>query len=308
MSTLQRALQDYVTLRRSLGAKFQAPERRLSHFVKFMAQRGADVITYPLALEWAMQPPTARPMWAIRFTDARGFSRFLHGLDPRTEVLPMRVLPFSGRAKPYLYTDTEIIRLLEAAFALPPATALRRWTYCCLFGLLAVTGLRISEALALQQQDVDLTQGILTVRGAKFGKTRLVPLHPTTCAVLRRYARERDARLDPPRSDYFFVAERGGKIFHQHVWRAFIRLSRQIGLRAPSDHRGPRVHDFRHRFAVQTLVNCYRSGEQVEKLLPVLSTYLGHVYVQDTYWYLSACPELMGHAVQKLEQRWRATP
>lgn len=308
MSALQSALRDYVALRRSLGTKFQAAEQRLNHFVKFMDQRGAEVITYPLALEWAMQPPVRRPTWALRFADVRGFSRYLHGLYPRTEVLPMRVLAFSGRAKPYLYTETEITRLLQAAFALPPATALRRSTYGCLFGLLAVTGLRIGEALALQRQDVDLARGILTVRGAKFGKTRLVPLHRTTCAVLRRYARERDARVHPPRSEYFFVAERGGKLLHQYVWRVFMRLSRQIGLRAPSDHSGPRVHDFRHRFAVQTLVNWYRSGEPVEQLLPVLSTYLGHVCVQDTYWYLSACPELMGHAVRRLEQRWRVAP
>ena len=307
MSALRSALRDYVTLRRSLGAKFHAAEQRLKHFVKFMEERGASVITYPLALEWAMQPPARRATWALRFADARGFSRYLHGLDARTEVLPMRVLAFSGRAKPYLYTETEITRLLEAAFALPPATALRRWTYCCLFGLLAVTGMRIGEALALRWQDVDLEQGVLTVRGTKFGKTRLVPLHPSTRTVLRRYARERDARVNPPRSDYFFVAERGGRLLHQYVWRVFIRLSWMIGLRAPTDHHGPRIHDFRHRFAVQTLVNWYRSGEPVEKLLPALSTYLGHVCVQDTYWYLSACPELMGHAVLRLEQRWRAT-
>ncbi|HEY3391867.1 MAG TPA: tyrosine-type recombinase/integrase [Lacipirellulaceae bacterium] len=306
MSSLQNALRDYVTLRRSLGARFRAAEQRLNHFVKFMDQRGATVITYPLALEWAMQPPATRPTWSLRFTDVRGFSRYLCGRDPRTEVLPMRVLAFSSRAKPYLYTETEIARLLEAALALPPAKALRRWTYYCLFGLLAVTGLRIGEALALQRQDVDLAQGILTIRGAKFGNTRLVPLHPTTRNALRRYAEERDARLNPSRSDYFFVAERGGKLLHQYVWPVFIRLSRQIGLRGVSDHSGPRLHDLRHRFAVQTLVSWYRSGEPVEQLLPVLSTYLGHACVRDTYWYLSACPELMGQSVQRLDNRWRA--
>jgi integrase len=271
-----------------------------------MDQRGASVITYPLALEWAMQPPATRPTWALRFTDARGFSRYMHGRDPRTEILPMRVLAFSSRAKPYLYSETEIARLLEAALALPPAQGLRRWTYYCLFGLLVVTGLRKGEALALRRQDVDLTQGILTIRGAKFGKTRVVPLHPTTRNMLRRYVEVRDAHINPPRSDYFFVAERGGKLLHQYVWRVFIRLSRQIGLRGPSAPNGPRVHDFRHRFAVRTLVNWYRSGEPVEQLLPVLSTYLGHVCVQDTFWYLSACPELMGQAVRRLEQRWGA--
>jgi integrase len=306
MSSLQEALRDYVALRRSLGCKFHAAEQRLNSFVKFMAQREAAVITYPLTLEWAMQSPATRPTWALRFTDARGFSRYLHGRDPRTEVLPMRVLAFSGRAKPYLYTETEIDKLLKAALALPPTKALRRWTYYSLFGLLAVTGLRIGEALALQQQDVDLKLGILTVHGAKFGKSRLVPLHSTTCAMLRRYAKERDAHLEPPRSDYFFVAERGGRLVHQYVYPVFWRLSRQIGLRGPTDHTGPRIHDLRHRFAVQTLVGWYRSGQPVEQLLPVLSTYLGHVCIQDTYWYLSACPELMGHAVQRLEQRWEA--
>lgn len=189
MSPLQETLRDYVALRRRLGCKFHAAEQRLNSFVKFMAQREAAAITYPLALEWAMQSPAARPTWALRFTDARGFSRYLHGRDPRTEVLPMRVLAFSGRAKPYLLTEMEIDKLLKAALALPPAKALRRWTYYSLFGLLAVTGLRIGEALALQQQDVDLKLGILTVRGAKFGKSRLVPLRSTTCAMLRRYAK-----------------------------------------------------------------------------------------------------------------------
>lgn len=308
MSALREALQDYVRLRRCLGCKFDAAEQRLNSFVKFMVQRDATVVTYPLALEWAMQPPAQRPTWTLRFTDARGFARFLRGRDPRTEVLPMRVLASYSRAKPYLYTDTEIDQLLSAALALQPAKALRRWTYYCLFGLLAVSGMRIGEALALKRQDVDLEQGILTIRGAKFGKSRLVPLHLTTRAILRRYARERDTHLDPPRSDYFFVAEQGGRLLLQYVHRVFWRLSRQIGLRGPADHAGPRLHDFRHRFAVQTLVSWYRSGQPVEQMLPVLSTYLGHVCVQDTYWYLSACPELMGHAVQRLEQRWEAVP
>jgi hypothetical protein len=163
-----------------------------------MDQRGASVITYPLALEWAMQPPATRPTWALRFTDARGFSRYMHGRDPRTEILPMRVLAFSSRAKPYLYSETEIARLLEAALALPPAQGLRRWTYYCLFGLLVVTGLRKGEALALRRQDVDLTQGILTIRGAKFGKTRVAPLHrrrATCCVAMSKCATRTLTRL-----------------------------------------------------------------------------------------------------------------
>jgi integrase len=305
VSALQRALREYLASRRALGVKLIAAEQRLKGFVRFMDARGATNITYPLALEWAMHPPATRPTWALRFIDVRGFSRYLHGRNPSSEVLPMRVLAFPSRAKPYLYTEIEIARLLEAALAMPPATALRRSTYHTLFGLLAVTGLRIGEALALKRQDVDLEQGVLTIRGTKFGKMRLVPLDPTTCEVLSRYARKRDAHINPPRSAYFFVAERGGRLLHQYVWPVFIRLSRQIGLRAASARRGPRLHDFRHRFAVQTLVNWYRSGKPVEQLLPTLSTYLGHVCVRDTYWYLSACPELMGHAVKRFEQVWR---
>ena len=170
MSTLQVALTEYVTLRRSLGFKFDGPQRRLKGFVRFMAERNATVITYPLALEWAMQPSGKRASWALRFTDARGFSQYMRSRDPRTGVLPTRVLAFSSRAKPYLYSDTEIKKLLVAALALPPATALRRWTYHCLFGLLIVTGLRIGEALALERDDVDLEQGMLRVQKGKFGK------------------------------------------------------------------------------------------------------------------------------------------
>jgi integrase len=293
-----------VALRRSLGFKFQGPERRLKSFVRFMAERDATVITYPLALEWAMQPPDKRPTWALRFTDVRGFSQYMRSREPRTAVLPTRVLAFSSRAKPYLYSDAEIRKLLTAAMALPPAKALRRWTYHCLFGLLIVTGLRISEALALQRDDVDLKHGMVRVQNGKFGKSRLVPLHQTTCAILRRYARRRDAHLDPPRSSYFFVAERGGKLLHQYVYPVFWRISKQIGLRDATARTGPRIHDFRHRFAVRTLVRWYRSRQPVEQLLPVLSTYLGHVCIRDTYWYLSGCPELLGQAVKRLEHRW----
>ena len=306
MSALETAVAEYIALRRSLGFKFFAPEQRLKGFVRFMAQRKATVITYPLALEWATQPPDKRASWALRFSDVRGLSQYLRSREPRTAVLPARVLPYSKRAKPHLYSDREISQLLAAAFALPPAKALRRWTYHCLFGLLIVTGLRIGEAMALRRTDVDLKQGILRIEGAKFGKTRLVPLHATTCTILRRYARQRDAHLDPPRSPYFFVSEQGGQLRHQYVYTVFWRLSRQIGLRNPSDHTGPRIHDFRHRFAVRTLVRWYRSGQPIEQLLPVLSTYLGHVCVQDTYWYLSGCPELLGEAVKRLDHRWEA--
>ena len=173
-----------------------------------------------------------------------------------------------------------------------------------LFGLIAVTGMRLSEAIGLQRDDVDLEAGVLTVRMTKFGKSRLVPLHPTTRAALRNYAERRDAHLGSRCIPRFFVAERGGPLLHQYVHRVFWRLSREIGLRRPGDRTGPRVHDFRHRFAIRTLLGWYREGTDVEKKLPALSTYLGHTCVRDTYWYLSACPGLMQEAARRLDRRW----
>jgi integrase len=170
-------------------------------------------------------------------------------------------------------------------------------------GLLAVAGLRISEARNLQTEDVDLEEGVLTIRGAKFGKSRLVPIHPSTRKVLSDYASRRDHCL-PKRPATFFVSGRGTRLDGAEIRRTFYFLSRQIGLRGLSDSHGPRLHDFRHRFAVETLVQWYRSGQDVERRMPVLSTYLGHVHVADTYWYLSACPELMGLAVKRFEDYW----
>jgi integrase len=308
MSALRTAFRDYISMRRGLGYKFVLPEVRLAGFVTFMEQRGVSVITRDLALEWSMQPINRRATWGIRLTDVRGFAQYLCSLDPRTEVPPAGILPSPSRCKPYLYSEAEIRDLLAAAFALPPSHALRRWTYYCLFGLLAVTGMRISEALNLQDKDVDLKSGILTIRDTKFGKTRLVPVHPSTKSTLQRYAKRRDAHRYPPRCSHFFVAERGGRLLLQYVHRVFWRLSRQTGLRSPSDHTGPRLHDLRHRFAVQTLLNGYRTGQGVDVVLPVLSTYLGHTCVRDTYWYLSACPELLGHAASRLERHWEVTP
>jgi integrase len=259
-------------------------------------------------MEWATLLPDRHATWALRLTDVRGFARHVANIEPKTEVPPAGILPGLKRAKPYVYSDTEIDALLAAALALPPEDGLRRWTYHYLFGLIAVTGMRLSEAIGLQRDDVDLEAGLLTVRLTKFGKSRLVPLHPTTRAALRSYADRRGAHLGSRCSTYFFVAERGGRLLHQYVHRVFWRLSREIGLRRPGDRTGPRVHDFRHRFAIRTLLGWYQEGMDVEQRLPVLSTYLGHTCVRDTYWYLSACPELMQEAAQRLDRRWEAKP
>ncbi|MDR3465441.1 MAG: tyrosine-type recombinase/integrase [Xanthobacteraceae bacterium] len=308
MTGLRSELDGYLRMRQGLGYKYQHQARRLADFVSFMEARQATTITTKLAMAWATLPPDRHASWALRLTDVRGFARHLVNIDPLTETPPAGVLPGLKRAKPYIYSDAEIDRLLEAALALPPADGLRRWTYHHLFGLIAVTGMRLSEAIKLQHDDVDLEEGVLTVRQTKFGKSRLVPLHPTTHAALLSYAERRDAHLGSRCGPHFFVAERGGRLLHQYVHRVFWRLSREIGLRRPGDHSGPRVHDLRHRFAVRTLLSWYREGTDVERQLPALSTYLGHACVRDTYWYLSACPELMQAAAQRLDQRWTVEP
>ncbi|MGS5046769.1 MULTISPECIES: tyrosine-type recombinase/integrase [unclassified Mameliella] len=304
MITLRSALEQYVGMRQGFGFKFQHQARRLADFVAFMERQNATTITTKLAVAWATLPADRHASWALRLTDVRGFARHLANINPKTEVPPAGILPPLRRTKPYIYSDVEIDALLSAALALPPRNGLRRQTYHHLFGLIAMTGLRLSEAIGLQHDDVDPVEGLLTIRQSKFGKSRLVPLHPSTCTALCSYAARRDAHLGSHRGSYFFVAERGGRLLYQYVHRVFWRLSREIGLRSEGDHTGPRIHDFRHRFAIQTLVGWHREGLDVEQRLPMLSTYLGHTCVRDTYWYLSACPELMDAAVQRLDQRW----
>lgn len=238
----------------------------------------------------------------------RGFARHVANFDPRTEVPPVGMLPGWKRAKPYVYSDAEIHALLTAALALPPADGLRRWTYHTLFGLITVTGMRISEAMGLERDDVDLDAGVLTVRRDQVRQVAARAIAPDDENRAARYAKRRDALLGSRCGSTFFVAEQGGRLLHQYVHRVFWRLSREIGLRRPGDRTGPRVHDFRHRFAIRTLLDWYREGKDVEQQLPVLSTYLGHACVRDTYWYLSACPELMEEAARRLDRRWEVTP
>jgi integrase len=173
---------------------------------------------------------------------------------------------------------------------------------------LSVTGLRLGEALNLKLDDIDLRNNVLTIQNAKFGKSRLVPIHPSTQKVLAKYLQQRERFLQGRTSPYLFTSGTGNRLDKADVHRTFYVLSRQIGLRGPTASRGPRLHDFRHRFAVQTLLNWYRCGLEIEQLLPTLSTYLGHVHVSDTYWYLTAFPELMGQAVERLEEHWESAP
>ncbi|RTL37304.1 MAG: integrase [Candidatus Melainabacteria bacterium] len=309
MSPLRLAILEYLTLRRSLGFKLRLAGRGLIDFATFMEERDADVVTTKLALEWAQRPSSAKPeTWAQRLGFVREFARYRIASDSRTEIPEWGLLPFGKkRARPYLFTEQEVKDLLQAALELPVhghPGFLKRQTYYCLLGLLAVTGMRISEALGLMTSDVDMDAGVLLVRGSKFGQSRYVPLHPSVLPVLRSYLRFRNKYLKTHGrlSDYFFTKYGGGQIDQSDVNRTFHKLCRMIDLNGGK--LGPRIHDLRHRFAIETLLCWYRNGEKIEQKLPQLSTYLGHVKVKDTYWYLTACPELMGEAARLLENRW----
>jgi integrase len=311
MNTLRQAVQEYLAMRRSLGFKLHDAGRGLLDFVTYMELHRASYITHSLALDWAKQPTGVQPdEWARRLSFVRMFARHRSATDPRTQVPPPGLLPYRPkRARPYLYSDQEIEGLLRAALQLPGKGGLRPWTYHCLFGLLSVSGLRVGEAQNLQLPDVDLDTGVLTIRGAKFGKSRLVPVHGSTRKVLADYIARRERMwARRPVSPYLFVSNWGNRLDGGDIRRTFYALSRQIGLRGPADSHGPRLHDMRHRFASKTLLRWYRAGEDAERRLPILSAYLGHVHWSDTYWYLSALPELMHEAMLRLERRWENRP
>lgn len=309
MTPLTQAVEDYLELRRGLGFKLREYGECLHEFVSFLTERGSGHITCTLAVEYSCRRSYEKEVsWARRLGIIRGFAEYRSAIDPANEVPHRRLLPFrSKRARPYLYTQDEIARLLQAALTMVSPHPLRQRTYYCLFGLLTVTGMRLGEALSLRPEDVDLDQGIITVRRTKFDKNRLVPLHPSTCAVLRDYARLRDETHARRRRvvPFFFAAIHGTRLNNSGVNMVFRDLSRQIGLRKPGGGPGPRLHDFRHRFAVETLLCWYRSGEDVTRRMPILSTYLGHGNVSGTYWYLTNTPELMSAAGKLLEARWK---
>ena len=315
MSGLHDAVEDYVALRRALGSQFRLPAAALRRFADFLEREGTDFITTELALRWAQEPSHAQPAtWADRLGVVRRFSAWRSTTDSRTEIPPSGLLPHRRRRKPpYVYSDEEIERLVAEAALLPSAASLRGQTYATLFGLLAATGLRLGEALALDVADVDLAEGVLAVRKAKFGKSRFVPLHDSTRCALARYAKFRD-RVSPPRSDdAFFVSERGTRVSQCMARWTFAKVSRAIGLRATTARtrigQGPRLHDMRHRFAVRRLIEWYRAGLDVERELPKLATYLGHVHVRCTYWYIEAVPELLQLATERLvRQRREVSP
>jgi integrase/recombinase XerD len=301
MSELAHAVQDYLHTRRALGFKLIREERLLGQFAAFMDQAGLTTITTDAALAWATGPVGADPCWwGMRLGVVRTFASWLCAFDPGTQVPPADLLPCrSRRAEPYPYTGADIGALVAAATTIGPR--LRAATYQTLVGLLAVTGMRVGEAINLDRTDLDTASGVLTIRHTKFDKSRELPLHPSTIEALEAYARVRNRACPHPRTPALLVSTVGTRLIYKNVHQTWLDLVRQAGLRPRSPRCRPRIHDLRHRFAITTLLGWYQGGADVPARLPQLSTYLGHVDPGATYWYLRGAPELLALAAQRLE-------
>jgi integrase/recombinase XerD len=303
MSALSQHLDEYLQLRRLLGHKLAEAGRLLPRFVTYLEVNDADYVTLQAALDWSLEPeaPAGSTVWGHRMMVVRGFARYLSGIDPRTEVPPAGTIPTRRRWRPpFIYSETDIVALMDQA-AQSISHPLRAATYQTLVGLLAATGLRVGEALRLDRHDVDFSDGVLLVRKSKFGKSRQVPLQTSTLHALQEYTRQREEHCSRPSSESFFVSLRGTRIIYESVCPTFRMLCNTTGVGAGAPH-PPRVHDLRHTFAVRTLVGWYRDGQDVQVRMAWLSTYLGHREPRYTYHYLSAAPELLGHAARLLER------
>jgi integrase len=294
---------EYLAMRRALGFKLETQGPRLMSFVRFCEERGAEHVTADMAIAWATQTnrdSSDEVYQARRLDTVRIFARHLQALDPATEVPPEDVLSRRyRRIPPYLYSPDEVAALISAADGLKPGIRAASWR--TLIGLLAVTGMRQGEACHLGRNDVDLQAGTLVIADSKFGKSRLVFLHPTTVSELRAYARTRDQTFPEAQADTFLVNSYGAPLDKHNIPKTFAALVTAVGIKAPPGRRAPRLHDLRHVFAVATMLDWYRDGGNVQARLPVLSTWLGHVDPKSTYWYLQAIPELLALAAGRLE-------
>lgn len=303
MSAFAGHLKDYLSLRRSLGHELADARRLLPRFVAYLEDAGAQTITVDAALAW-VQLPDADPsssVWVRRMTAVRGFARHMSGLDPATEIPPLGLVTFRPRWRPpFIYSAADVEALLAAVPSIIP-TPLRAATFRTMIGLLAATGMRVGEVIALDRTHINWAEGIVEVRASKFNKSRELPLHPTTVGALAAYAETRDRHVPHPESRTFFITGKGTPVIYADFGDKFRALVTAAGVGAGSPVR-PRIHDFRHSFAVHTLVRWHRDGADVGALLPRLSTYLGHLTPDYTYWYLSAAPELLALAAHRLEK------
>jgi len=308
MTGMAKAVKQYLQLRRSLGFKLRIAGRALPRFASFMDRQGASFVTTQLALRWALEDPMSSVVTrSDRLAMVRRFAAWHSTVEPRTEVPPRGLLPRRyQRPAPYIYTDEEVERIVTCAQTLSSARGILGLTCSTLFGLLAVTGMRIGEAVALDHADVDLDACVLTIRCGKRGKARLVPIDRTSSDALHDYATAVRASLPKPKTDAFFVSERGNRMPAGSAGDNFVHVLCMLGLRRLGADgrrgRGPRLHDLRHRFVVSTLIGWYRTGVDVERELPKLATYLGHERIEDLYWYLQAVPELLQAATDQARQ------
>jgi integrase/recombinase XerD len=304
VSGLEQALADYLRLRRSLGHELADAGRLLPGFVAYLERIGTATVTVAAAVAWAQLPDSpGSSVWPRRMTAARGFARYLAGLDPDTEVPPPGVIRYRQRwRQPFLFSAADVDALLGQT-KVSIVAPLRVATYQTLFGLLAASGLRIGEAIRLDRADIDWAEGVLLIREAKFGKSRLVPLQASSMAALEDYAVRRDRLAPRPSGTSLFVSQAGKRLSYAVVGQTFRQLIDQAGVGVGPGPR-PRLHDLRHTFAVRVLLGWYRAGEDVHAKLPALSTYLGHRAPSSTYWYLSAAPELLALAAGRLEDAW----
>jgi integrase/recombinase XerD len=298
---LRTALGEYLKLRRGLGFGLARDEKLLIQFLDYLDNLDRPAFTVDDAVAWATSPQPASPGWPVmRLSIVRSFAAYLHTLDPAVPVIPPGLLPGRARrAVPYLYSDADLAALLREAGRLK--TPLRTATMRTLIGLLAVTGMRLGEALALDDDDFDADAGVLLVRHGKFGKSRLLPLHESTVTALAGYRAVRDTSLPTPVSAALLVSQAGTRLLSFNVGQTFARLARRAGLAPRSPSCRPRPHDLRHTFAVRTVLGWYHDDTDIDTRLPLLSTYLGHVSPKNTYWYLDAAPELMAEAAQRLQ-------
>ncbi|MGB7979430.1 MAG: tyrosine-type recombinase/integrase [Candidatus Nanopelagicales bacterium] len=298
---LRAQVADYLAVRRALGYQLERPEKLLGQFADYLDQIGQSRVTVAAALDWARLPVGGdSSWWAYRLSVVRGFATWVHTLDPAHEVPAADLLPArSHRASPYLYSAADIAALIQATATL--RTPLRQATYATLIGLLAVTGMRVGEVINLNRADLDLPEGRLLVRNAKFGKTRELTLHPTTVAALHRYGQLRSRSAPVGASPAFLVSTAGSRLMYCNVWSTFHRLVGLAGLPPRTGTCRPRIHDLRHSFAVTAMLDAYANGQDGQTRLALVSTWLGHVHPASTYWYLTASPELMAQAGARLD-------
>jgi integrase len=305
---LRRQLTDYLALRRALGYRLARPEKLLGQFLDHLDRVGESTVTVTTALDWARLPAGADAnWWAYRLSVVRGFASYLHTLDavhevPAADLLPQR----PRRASPYLYSADDITALIAGTASL--RVPLRQATFATLIGLLTVTGMRVGEAIALDRADVDLTTGWLLIHHGKFGKTRQLALHPSTVQALRHYQRLRDRTAPDTGTPAWFVSTAGTRLLYCNVHHTFHRLVALAGLQPRPGSCRPRIHDLRHSFAVHAMLEAYAAGQDGQRRLTLLSTWLGHTDPHGTYWYLSASPELMAIAAQRLEAHLAGRP